>query len=183
MNTNNNNNYYTSSQPANPNYYVNHGFANNNNRMDEKPENPNVIIPNVPTILQPANTGPKQIKPCKDYLLSLPGVMRILLIVLRIFLFLYYIYIIFAFLYFKVRKKIFFSINKLFQTAGWIAIAAVPKIYNAQIFLPPEFAATRDAYLFFSIVGFLLSIFIFLLFFLNIVSLGYLNKLPWAAIV
>jgi hypothetical protein len=38
---------------------------------------------------------------------------------------------------------------------GWIACALVPKFIFGQIYLPPEVSATRDAYLFFSISGFL----------------------------
>ena len=68
---------------------------------------------------------------------------------------------------------------KLFQFAAWVSAAAVKKGYD----LPGEIDASRSAYLFFSIVGFIIALFLFLLNVLNIVSLGFFNRLPWGFIV
>jgi uncharacterized integral membrane protein len=74
---------------------------------------------------------------------------------------------------------VLFLIIKLFQFAAWVSAAAVRKGYD----LPGEIDASRGAYLFFSIVGFILALIIFLVHVLNIVSLGFFNRLPWGFIV
>jgi hypothetical protein len=79
-------NYNYNLSPENGSYYVNHGFGFDGGQrdFDEKPPNPNAIIPNAPTVMQPAtNGGPRQVRMCKSYFLSIPGIIRILLIVSR----------------------------------------------------------------------------------------------------
>lgn len=66
----------------------------------------------------------------------------------------------------------------LFQFCAWVSAAAVSKGET----LPGEIAATRSAYLFFSIVGWLLAIILFLVSAFNVISLGFFNTLPWALI-
>lgn len=98
-----------------------------------------------PTVSQPAQpTVPKRVGFNRNYLLSITGILRFLLI--------------------------------LFQFAAWVSAAAVKKPGSD---LPGEIDASRSAYLFFSIVGFIIALFLFLFNVLNIVSLGFLNKLPW----
>ncbi|CAF0710167.1 unnamed protein product [Brachionus calyciflorus] len=105
-------------------------------------------IHNAPSVQQPTPPNFRQrILFNRNYLLSIPGILRISLIV--------------------------------FQFAAWISAAAVLKPHDGDISLPPEMMATRGAYLFFSIVGFFVAILLFLLNILNIVSLGFLNRLPW----
>lgn len=48
--------------------------------------------------------------------------------------------------------------------------------------MPDQIAATRSAYLFFSLVGFFIAIILFVLHLINIVGLGFFNKLPWSLI-
>jgi hypothetical protein len=71
------------------------------------------------------------------------------------------------------------------QIGNWASVAAVPKIYNGQIFLPPDISATRDATLFFSIVGFIMSIGFYLLYLFNIPSINRIpfNRVPVVIIV
>jgi hypothetical protein len=46
-----------------------------------------------------------------------------------------------------------------------------------------SYSATRNAYLFFSIIGFLLSILFYVFYLINIVNLTNLNKIPWKYLV
>jgi uncharacterized membrane protein len=69
----------------------------------------------------------------------------------------------------------------IFQFAAWISAAAVLNP-TGKADMPSDIAATRSAYLFFSIVGFFIAIILFVLHALNIVSLGFFNKLPWSLI-
>ena len=71
----------------------------------------------------------------------------------------------------------------LFQFCAWVSAAAVPVLISGQYTMPPEFASTRSAYLFFSIVGFLLGIIFYVCYLMNIVNLNGLNKIPWHIIV
>jgi hypothetical protein len=48
--------------------------------------------------------------------------------------------------------------------------------------MPDDIAASRSAYLFFSIVGWFIAIILFLLHVFNVVSLGFFNRLPWSLI-
>jgi len=91
---------------------------------------------------------------------------------------------------FKLNRKYLFSLTGLlrlaiiiFQFAGWISAASVPKIINGQYVMPSAFADTRGAYLFFSIVGFVLAIVIFIMFFLNLVYAKFIDKIPWSITV
>ncbi len=71
----------------------------------------------------------------------------------------------------------------IFQFAGWVSAAAVPVLISGQYFMPTDYAQTRSAYLFFSIVGFLFGIIFFLVYLFNIVNLNKINKIPWNLIV
>ena len=71
----------------------------------------------------------------------------------------------------------------MFQFAAWVSAAAVLKPHEGEIAIPGDMWATRGAYLFFSIVGFILAIVLLLLNIFNVVSLGFLNRLPWNLIV
>ena len=72
----------------------------------------------------------------------------------------------------------------VFQFAAWVAAASIPKLINGvYYYYSSEFAATRAAYLFFSIVGFIGSIMLFVLHVLNVVNLGGLQKIPWILLV
>lgn len=68
----------------------------------------------------------------------------------------------------------------LFQFAAWVSAAAVLKA-GSNGAIPGDMDASRSAYLFFSIVGWLIAIFLFILNFLNIISLGGFNRVPWSA--
>lgn len=69
----------------------------------------------------------------------------------------------------------------VFQFCAWVSAASVLKATGSNE-MPGDIKASRSAYLFFSIVGWLLAIFLFLLHALNVVSLGFFNKLPWSLI-
>ena len=91
---------------------------------------------------------------------------------------------------FRLNRKYLLSLTGLlrlaiiiFQFAGWVSAASVPKIINAQYVMPSAFADTRGAYLFFSIVGFVLAIIIFILFLLNLVYAKFIDKIPWSITV
>ena len=71
----------------------------------------------------------------------------------------------------------------IFQFAGWVSAAAVPVLISGQYFMPVDYAQTRSAYLFFSIVGFLFGIIIYFVYLFNVVNLNKLNKIPWHLIV
>lgn len=71
---------------------------------------------------------------------------------------------------------------KLFQFAGWVSAAAIPKP-NYGPYLPYDFDATRSAYLFFSIVGWILAIAFFVLMIMNIVNWNFFARLPWILLV
>jgi hypothetical protein len=62
--------------------------------------------------------------------------------------------------------------------AGWIAAASVPIYINGLAYLPPELSATRDAYLFFSITGFVVAVVVFIVYFFNLTTKKPFNKLP-----
>lgn len=92
----------------------------------------------------------------------------------------------------NVRLKIYMSINfdililtftweKVFQFAGWVAAAAAPK--DSPFYMPYEFSATRSAYLFFSIVGWIISIVLFFFIILNIANVSIFGRLPWILMV
>ncbi len=90
----------------------------------------------------------------------------------------------------KLTKEYLFSLQGIlraciivFQFCAWVSAAAVPVLISGQYTMPPEFAATRSAYLFFSIVGFLLGIIIYVSFLMNIVNLNIFNKIPWSIVV
>ena len=68
----------------------------------------------------------------------------------------------------------------IFQFAGLISAACVTYIYAPT---PVDYASVRDAYLGFSIVGFILSLVIFILYTLNVLTVGAARKVPWALIV
>lgn len=132
-------------------------------------------VQNVPTVQQPSTpTVQQRIMFNKKYLASITGILRIALIVtskpnLN-----------------NLELVLIFNLNlnlKLFQFAAWISAAAVLKPNDGTVPLPSDLAASRSAYLFFSIVGFVLAIVLFLMNVLNIVSLGFLNRLPWGLIV
>ena len=69
---------------------------------------------------------------------------------------------------------------EIFQFAGLIAAACVTNIY---VPTPSEYSSTRDAYLGFAIVGFIISLVIFILSALNILGAGVARKVPWDLIV
>ena len=71
----------------------------------------------------------------------------------------------------------------IFQFCAWVSAAAVPVLVSGQYFMPADFAATRSAYLFFSIVGWLLGIIIYGSYLMNIVNLNGINKVPWHFVV
>jgi len=72
---------------------------------------------------------------------------------------------------------------KIVLFCGWLSVAAVPKIVNGRILISPILSPTRDAYLFFGIVGFFKSIFILLVNLYNIVNLPKFKKLPWSLLI
>ena len=71
----------------------------------------------------------------------------------------------------------------VFQFAAWVSAAAVPILISGKYFMPTDFAQTRSAYLFFSILGFLFGIIIYVIYLMNIVNLNKLNRIPWHLIV
>ena len=84
---------------------------------------------------------------------------------------------------FRINKNYLFSLTGIlrlaiviFQFAAFISAASVPKIISGQYIMPQVFADTRSAYLFFSIVGFILALIIYLLFLLNLVYARFLGK-------
>lgn len=106
----------------------------------------------VPAVVQPVQAGtPAIIKFTKEYLFSLTGVLRLLIIVC--------------------------------QFCAWVSAAAVPVLVSGAYYMPVDFAQTRSAYLFFSIIGFLFGIVIFVAYLMNIVNLNRLNKIPWHLIL
>ena len=131
-------------------------------------------IQSPPTVAQPASASPARISFSRNYLLSIPGILRILLIVSASYLqnnnwtrtcgeYVFYF--------------------QVFQFAAWISAAAVLKPPASISDLPPDFAQTRGAYLFFSIVGDFVAIIIFILHILNIVNLNGIKRIPWTLIV
>jgi len=105
---------------------------------------------NAPTVTQPTQpTVPQRIIANGRYLMSLPGILRLSLI--------------------------------LFQFAAWVSAAAVIKP-GASTALPGDMDASRSAYLFFSIVGWILALVLFLINFFNIISLGGFNRIPWLVV-
>ncbi|RNA35214.1 hypothetical protein BpHYR1_024927 [Brachionus plicatilis] len=72
----------------------------------------------------------------------------------------------------------------IFQFAAWVSAAAVLKPNSeSNTTLQGDLLASRSAYLFFSITGFIIAILFLLLNILNIISLGFLNRLPWNLLV
>ena len=71
----------------------------------------------------------------------------------------------------------------VFQFCGWVSAAAVPVLISGKYYMPNDLSATRSAYLFFSIVGFLFGIFIYVGYLMNVVNLNKVNKVPWNIIV
>lgn len=69
------------------------------------------------------------------------------------------------------------------QFAAFVSIAAVPKLVNGEVHLLPEFAAVRDAYLFFSITGFFVALFALIVYTFNLVSVRPLNRIPIVLLV
>ncbi len=84
--------------------------------------------------------------------------------------------------HFKYDDSLFINL-KIFYFAAWVSAASIPKIINGSFYLTDELAATRAAYLFFSIGGFIISLFIFIFGLFNLIHFGFLNKLPWILIV
>jgi hypothetical protein len=72
---------------------------------------------------------------------------------------------------------------KVILFCGWISVAAVPKIVDGRLLISPVLSPARDAYLFFGIVGFFISIFFFVVNLFNIVNLRQFEKLPWNLIM
>lgn len=71
----------------------------------------------------------------------------------------------------------------LFQFAGWVSAAAVfTSEYYVLVKTSNKYDATRGAYLFFSVVGWLIALFLFILNVLNLMSLELLNKVPWGLV-
>lgn len=65
---------------------------------------------------------------------------------------------------------------------GWISAAAVPK--NAELLkLFPDMNGTRSAYLFFTILAFLLYLALYIMNLLNIINMDRVRQLPWNLIV
>ncbi len=62
--------------------------------------------------------------------------------------------------------------------AAFVSAAAVPKLVNGEVHLLPEFAAVRDAYLFFSITGLLIALFTLIIYTFNLVTVRPLNRFP-----
>ena len=71
---------------------------------------------------------------------------------------------------------------KIFLFAAWISAAAVLKP-GGILPLPDALMASRGAYLFFSIVGWLIAIFLFVINLFNLISVGFCGRLPWSLIV
>lgn len=67
--------------------------------------------------------------------------------------------------------------------AGFISAASIPKFLNGQIYIPTDMNSTRDAYLFFSITGFIIAIFIYGVRLFNITSLQIFSKIPFNLVV
>jgi hypothetical protein len=65
----------------------------------------------------------------------------------------------------------------LFQFAGWVSAAAVPKLINGQFYLPSDLDDTRNAYLFFSTIGFVLAIIFYFAILFNIIYK--FESIPW----
>ena len=57
---------------------------------------------------------------------------------------------------------------KVFQFAHWVSAASVPKIIKGEYYMISAFAETRSACLFFSVLGFFISIIFYALYLLNI---------------
>ncbi len=72
-------------------------------------------------------------------------------------------------------------IDKIFQFAGWVSAAAVPKLINGEYYLLSDFNDTRNAYLFFSTVGFCLAIIFYLFLLFNLVQK--FTSIPWHSFV
>ncbi len=84
---------------------------------------------------------------------------------------------------FKINRNYLFSLTGIlrvaiviFQFAAFVSAASVPKIIQGQYFMPQAFADTRSAYLFFSIVGCILALIVYLIFLLNLVHARFLGK-------
>ena len=91
---------------------------------------------------------------------------------------------------FRLNRKYIFSLTGIlrieiviFQFAAFVSAASVPKIINGGYNMPSAFADTRGAYLFFSIVGFVLALIIYLMFLLNLVYAKFIDKIPWSITV
>lgn len=66
----------------------------------------------------------------------------------------------------------------VFLMCGWISAAAVPK--NAELLkLFPDMNGTRSAYLFFTILAFLLYLALYIINLLNIINMDRVRQLPW----
>jgi len=130
-------------------------------------QSPSPSQPTSPTIITQSTPNSTAHNSKQKYLCSVIGLCRIGIIVSWSFL-------VFA-LYFRMFNLL---LVKLFQLAGWIAAASVPIYINGLAYLPPELSATRDAYLFFSITGFVVAIVIFVVYFFNLTNKKPLNKLP-----
>lgn len=72
---------------------------------------------------------------------------------------------------------------KLFQFAQWVSAAALPKNINGQYWLPSDFDQTRSACLFFSILGFLLSLIFYVCYALDFSSRLDESDMPLSLIV
>ncbi|CAF0889729.1 unnamed protein product [Brachionus calyciflorus] len=67
----------------------------------------------------------------------------------------------------------------LFQLAGFVSAASVAKYLSGRIYLPSDMNATRDAYLLFSIIGFFVSIVIYVICLFNLTKLKFLMKIQF----
>lgn len=56
----------------------------------------------------------------------------------------------------------------IFQFAHWVSAASVPKIIQGEYYMTTDFADTRAACLFFSVLGFIVSLFFYILYLMNV---------------
>jgi hypothetical protein len=86
--------------------------------------------------------------------------------------------------YLKSPPGLFRILLIVFYFGGWVSAASIPKIFNGQIIrLPTNYEEVRSAYLFFTIVGFIGSIILYLCVLLKFVHAEIVNKLPWILLV
>lgn len=70
------------------------------------------------------------------------------------------------------------------QIAGCISAASIPKLVSGEFYLIGEIEHIRNAYLFFSIVGLFISMFLYAIFSLDLIDFWpILLKVPWRLIV